>query len=178
MKKVWYNIDMEYIEIKEYFTDIETTENYSGYMYSVADAITIAILGSICGLKNVSQIHQWASSEKISKFLKEEFAINAVPCYFWLLTLLKMIKPESLNQCFVKFTEALLPQKKKVISVDGKTIRSTAKMDSYEKPLHIISAQISELKMTLAQKTCSGKSNEIPTVKELLNSLNIKRAVL
>ena len=166
------------IEIKEYFTDIETTENYSGYMYSVADAITIAILGSICGLKNVSQIHQWASSEKISKFLKEEFAINAVPCYFWLLTLLKMIKPESLNQCFVKFMEALLPQKKKVISVDGKTIRSTAKMDSYEKPLHIISAQISELKMTLAQKTCSGKSNEIPTVKELLNSLNIKSCLV
>lgn len=165
---------MENIEIKEYFTDIETTENYSGYMYSVADAITIAILGSICGLKNVSQIHQWASGEKISKFLKEEYAINAVPCYFWLLTLLKMIKPESLNQCFVKFTEALLPQKKKVISVDGKTIRSTEKMDSYEKPLHIISAQISELKMTLAQKTCDGKSNEIPTVKELISSLNIK----
>lgn len=85
-----------------------------------------------------------------------------------------MIKPESLNQCFVNFVEALLPQKKKVISVDGKTIRSTGKMDGYEKPLHIISAQISELKMTFAQKTCNGKRNEIPAVRELLSSLNIK----
>ncbi len=67
-----------------------------------------------------------------------------------------------------------MPQKKKVISVDGKTIRSTGKMDGYEKPLHIISAQISELKMTFAQKTCNGKRNEIPAVRELLSSLNIK----
>lgn len=70
-------------KIKEFFEELETTKEYHGYFYSVADAVTIIILGSICGLKNVSQIHQWAENEKIKKFLKEEFQIKEVPCYYW-----------------------------------------------------------------------------------------------
>ncbi len=68
--------------IKTYFTDVETEEEYAGYYYSVTDIITIAILGSICGLKNMSQIHQWAASDKVREFLKEKFAIERVPCYY------------------------------------------------------------------------------------------------
>lgn len=45
------------ITITEYFEDVETTREYNGYFCSVAEAITIVILGSICGLKNISQIH-------------------------------------------------------------------------------------------------------------------------
>uniref|UniRef100_UPI0040573590 hypothetical protein n=1 Tax=Agathobacter sp. TaxID=2021311 RepID=UPI0040573590 len=52
------------------------------------------ILGSICGLKNVSRIHQWAVSDRVNEFLKEKFGIENVPCYYWLLCLLKLIKPE------------------------------------------------------------------------------------
>lgn len=44
--------------ITEYFENVEITEEYNGYFCSVPDIITIAILGSMCGLKNISQIHQ------------------------------------------------------------------------------------------------------------------------
>ena len=44
------------------------------------------------------------------------------------------------------------------LSVDGKEIRSTEKMDIYEEPIHIVSAHISELKMTVAQETVAGIS--------------------
>lgn len=45
--------------ITEYFKEIELYEEYYGYFCSVADVITIVILGSICGLKNVknSDLH-------------------------------------------------------------------------------------------------------------------------
>lgn len=55
------------IDIREYFDELETTEDHMGYYYSVQDAAIIVILGSICGLKNVSQIHQWAKNERIMK---------------------------------------------------------------------------------------------------------------
>lgn len=48
---------------------------------SVAESITIVVLGSISGLKNVSQIHQWATGCRASGFLKEKFGfmeINAM----------------------------------------------------------------------------------------------------
>lgn len=161
--------------ITEYFEEIELTEEYDGYFCSVAEVITIAILGSICGLKNIRQIHQWASSDKVKEFLKEKFEISHVPCYYWILCLLKLIKPESLNHSFVNWVYTFMPENAKnlTISLDGKTICSTVGMDK-SSPLHIISAQVSELGLTLAQRSTDDKSNEIPAVQELLKELNIK----
>ena len=128
-----------------------------------SDIITIAILGSICGLRNVHQIHQWAASDKVSKFLKEKFGISHVPCYYWILRLLQLIKPESLNSCFADWVYSFMPKKSRdiTISLDGKTVCSTLKMEKIESPLHIISAQVCELGLTLAQRCTDDKSNGI-----------------
>lgn len=162
--------------ITEYFENVEITEEYNGYFCSVPDVITIAILGSMCGLKNISQIHQWAANDRVSEFLKEKFGINHVPCYYWILSLLKLIKPESLNKCFADWVYSFMPEKaeKMTISLDGKTICSTNRIEKIENPLHIISAQVCELGLTLAQRSTDDKSNEIPAVQELLKELNIK----
>ena len=166
--------------ITEYFEDVELYEEYNGYFCSVADVITIAILGSICGLRNIHQIHQWASNDRVSKFLKENFGINHVPCYYWILSLLRFVKPESLNRCFVDWVYSFMPEKSRdmTISLDGKTICSTVKMEKIKSPLHIISAQISELGLTLAQRCTDDKSNEIPAVQELLKELKIKDQIV
>ena len=46
--------------ITEYFEEVETIKEYDGYYYKISDMVTIVILGSICGLENPQQIHQWA----------------------------------------------------------------------------------------------------------------------
>ena len=126
-------------------------------------------------MKNVSQIHQWAESEKIRKLLKEKFAIGRIPYYYWLLSLLKIVKPESLNQCLKQWTTSLLPEDPTglTISVDGTTVCSTKRMKNCQQPLHIISTQLSKLGLTVASKSVCGKSNEIPTVQSLLEELDI-----
>ena len=166
--------------ITEYFEEVEITKEYDGYYYSVSEAITIVILGSICGLRNISQIHQWSKDERVSEFLKEKFGIERVPCYYWLLCLMKLIKSESLNRCFVNWVYSFMPEKAEriTIALDGKTICSTTRMNRYESPLHIVSAQLSELGITLAQRSVDGKSNEIPAVQELLRELNIKGSMI
>ncbi|MDR2489916.1 MAG: hypothetical protein LBD20_00770 [Spirochaetaceae bacterium] len=45
-------------------------------------------------------------------------------------------------------------------------------------PLHIISAQLAELGITLGQRTVGGKSNEIPAVRDLLCLLNVEGCVI
>jgi predicted transposase YbfD/YdcC len=113
-------------------------------------------------------------------FLREHFSIENIPCYYWFLCLLKLIKPESLNRCFIKWAQTFLPDNAKdlTISFDGKTIRSTGKMDRYESPLHIVSAQVADLGITFGQRTVDGKSNEIPAVRELLGLLDIEGCVV
>lgn len=60
------------------------------------------------------------------------------------------------------------------LSFDGKTICSTGAMERYENPVHIVSAHIAELGITLGQQTVSGKSNEIPALRELLDILALE----
>src|SRR5215469_2034996 len=162
--------------IKEYFSDIETTKEHSGYFCSVGEALTIVILGSLCGLRNTNQIHQWASNSRIHSFLSSHFGIQSIPCYYWLLCLLKLIKPQSLNRCFMQWVQSLAAGTLQglTLSVDGKTVRSIGKMEKYTKALHIVSAHIAGLGITFGQKTVCDSSNEIPAVRELLDALKIE----
>lgn len=166
--------------IREYFEEVEINKEYDGYYYAIPDAICIVLLGSLCGLKNIKQIHQWAVNARTKEFLKKELQIERIPCYYWLLCLLKLVKPDSLNQCLMNWAESLLPKERRniTIALDGKTIRSTGKMDSYTNPLHIVSAQLCEMGITLASKSVDGKSNEIPAVQELLKELDIRDCII
>jgi len=141
-------------KLAEYFKAVETTSTHNGYLCSVGEALAIAILGTFCGLRNTKQIHQWANNPRISAFLKEKFGIKKVPCCYWLLSLISLISPKSLNECFSKWVESLMPEgvNRYTVSFDGKTIRSTGKMSNYLSPLHIVSAHIAELGLTLVKK--------------------------
>lgn len=163
-------------KIREYFEEVETTKDYTGYYYSVGEALTIVILGSFCGLRNVNQIHQWAESVRVKELLATHFEIKHIPCYFWLLSLLKLIKPQSLNESFIKWVQSLIPPTEKglTLSFDGKTIRSTGKMGKYDSAMHIVSAQIAEFGIRFGQQTVYDKSNEIPAVQELIGKLTIE----
>jgi len=75
----------------------------------------------------------------------------------------------------MNWVESLVPEKPEgyTVSFDGKTIRSTSKMAEYENPLHIVSAHIAELGITFGQQAVYDKSNEIPTVRDLIKLLNL-----
>ena len=175
--------------------ELETEVEYDGYFCSIKDAVIIVTLGSMCELKSVMWIHSWSTTGTVSIFLAESFGIKRIPCYGRLLELLTLIKPDSLNCCMMKFVSSLCPEliaelekeqekqaknKKRpvTVSLDGKTIRSTAKMSKYDSPLHIVSAYASELGVTLAQKSVEGKSNEIPAVQELIKTLEISGCIV
>ena len=177
----------------ESLDDLETKEAYDGYFCSVKDAVIITILGSLCGLQNVKRIHEWATTEHVRAFLEKEFGIKRIPCYWWLLSLIALVTPDSLNICMKNWVRKIAPglvekieaeedkSKKKsqlTVAIDGKEVRSTEKMDKYDSPLHIVSAQLGELGLTLAQEAVDGKSNEIPAVQKLIKSLEISGCIV
>ena len=171
---------MDRTTLIDFFEEVETTEECNGYFCSIAEAIGIVVLGSLCGFRNVRQIHHWAENARVKEFLKEKFQIAHIPCYFWLLTLLKMVKPNTLNECMMKWASQFMPEDRNgtTISLDGKTIRSTVGRKSMDSPLHIISAQICEIGVTLASEAVEGKSNEIPAVQELLKKMDIEGCLI
>ena len=136
---------MGWEELIDALDELETEVEYDGYFCSIKDAVIIITLGSMCELKSVMRIHSWATTGTVSKFLAESFGIKRIPCYGRLPELPALIKPDSLNCCMMKFVASLYPEliaelekeqekqakKKKrpvTVSLDGKTIRSTAKI--------------------------------------------------
>lgn len=127
-------------------------------------------------MQNFKQIHEWATTEHICAFLEKEFGIKRIPCYWWLLCLIALMTPASLNLYMKNWVSKIAPgiaekieaeeekpEKKTqpTVAIDGKEVRSTEKMDGYDSPLHIVSAQLGELGLTLAQEAVDGKSKEI-----------------
>ncbi len=49
-------------KLLECFEALETMQEHNGYFCSISQAISIVVLGSVCGLRNASRIHQWAAS--------------------------------------------------------------------------------------------------------------------
>jgi predicted transposase YbfD/YdcC len=165
--------------IEEHFGEVGTKNPYNGYFYSVTDAITIAVLGTFCGLSDMKKIIQWAIDERVRSFLKKHFAIYEIPCYSWFTQIVGNIDPKSFNECFTNWILSFINEMSGMtISFDGKTVRSTAKRRNYSNPLHIVSAQLAEFGITIGQKAVDGKSNEIPTVRALLDLLDVKGCMI
>ena len=104
---------MGWEELIDALEELETEVEYDGYFCSIKDAVIIVTLGNMSELKSVMRIHSWATTKAVSTFLAQAFGINnpdaehrgikafarikRIPCYGWLLELLALIKPDSLN---------------------------------------------------------------------------------
>ena len=168
------------MNIREYFRGVKTTIEHNPYHCSTERILQIVILGTICGLENPKKIHRWASNEKIIRFLAEHFGVLTIPCYSQFTTILGIIEPKSLNDCFMKWVKSILPESLKdmVIAVDGKTIRSTSKMSRCTETVHMVSAHVASLGITIGQVSVEEKSNEIPAVRELVRLLDIEGCIV
>jgi len=165
--------------IIEEIEKITTTEEYEGYFYKVSDVVKIMILGLMCSMKTMSEIHAWSQGKHQIKMLKEVFGIKQISCYSHFTNLVGMIDSEELNKIFMEFFQKIVVSVVgKTIAFDGKTVCSTTNKNKFKSPLHIASAFVIENGITIGQLATDEKTNEIPTVRELIKLLDITGATV
>lgn len=172
---------MDYLKkLQEMAAEVESEKAYKGYWYKISDIVTILAIGLLSGLQNAHEIWQWANSRRVAELFHTYFEIKRMPCYAQFMNILGNINVESLNHSFMKWCKLLLEDNiaGKTVAIDGKTICSTVNMQAYTSPLHIVSAYISEMGITIGQLATEDKSNEIPTVQALIKLLDIKGAIV
>ena len=109
----------------------------------------------------------------VKAIFSEHFGIVKIPCYAQFMNILGNIDADSLNVSFMKWCKLLIEDNVcgRTIAMDRKTVCATANMQSYSNPLHIVSAYITKLGITIGQLATEAKSNEIPTVQALIELL-------
>jgi predicted transposase YbfD/YdcC len=158
---------------------IKISKEYDGYFYKVSDVVKIMMLGLMCSLKTMSEIHAWSQGKHQMKMLKETFGIKQISCYSHFTNLAGMIDGEELNKIFMEFFKKMVDSVVgKTIAFDGKTVCSTTNKSKFKSPLHIASAFVVENGITIGQLATDEKSNEIPTVRELIKLLDITGATV
>ena len=121
-------------------------------------------------------------AENYQDYLRKYIELkNGIPSHYTIRRVMGMISPEILHQLYGKWQERLLNQNegellKKIICIDGKTMRSNKKGDG--KAGHIVSAWSKEDGFCLGQKAVEEKSNEITAIPELLDKIQIKSQII
>ena len=120
-------------------------------------------------------------AESNQKYLRKYINLeNGIPSHDTLSRVMGMISPEIIQQLYAKWQEALDRNAgellKKIICIDGKTMRSNKKNDG--KPSHIVSAWSKENGFCLGQKAVEEKGNEITAIPDLLDKLQIEGQVI
>ena len=170
--------------IMELFEEIPDPRRPGGNIqHKMVDLLVIILLGVISGCETWIEIEDYAhaKNEWLKTFLELPGGVPSNDTYRRLMT---RILPQKLEEAYRQW---VLPYVGgcigKHIAIDGKTIcaASNYRLSSEETPegkLHIISAWVREDGISLGQIKTDEKSNEITAIPKMLDTMDIKGAVV
>lgn len=145
--------------------------------YTLFELILIVLSSAISGYLDPEDMAYFAKEKAdwLRKFAPFKFG---TPSHETLRYFLCAINPAHLVQGFVEcVSKSDFDFKDDIISIDGKTIRGSGSQDS-KSAIHAINAWSNEHGITLAALESRGKKNEIKTIPEVIDMLDVKRATM
>ena len=166
-------------EIIGYLRLIEDRRQEWKVVHLLIDIVVIVLFAT---LANADDWHEMEifGQENLELLRKYVRLANGVPSHDTIQRVMSSIKPEvmeGVQKLWNEYTsrsegEAL----KKVVSIDGKTIRGNGNKN--QEALHVVSAWSKDQGVCFGQKAADGKGNEIPLIKQLLDTLNVANQVV
>lgn len=160
--------------ISDFFSDL-TEYRGSNKRHKLIDIITIALCAVICGADTWEDIEEFGNTkmEWFERFLELP---HGIPGHDTFARVFASLDPKEFQQAFLKWVEAVRTVTKRIVAIDGKTLRRSHEKN--KSPLHLVSAWALENKMVLGQIKTREKSNEITAIPELLRVLELEGCIV
>lgn len=145
----------------------------------LVDVVAIAVCGVLVGCDGPTAIRLWA--EQREEWLREFLTLpEGLPSKDCLRRVLSRLKGDALAKCFAGWVAECLGTDGggRLIAIDGKTLRRSHDKKNHLGALHVVSAWASEAGISLGQLTTEEKSNEITAIPELLDAIDLEKAVV
>ncbi len=157
------------------FEELEDPRISSLVTYPLDEILFATLCSVIAGCDDFEEVVLFAHDHL--SYLRKYFSYDhGFPKEQCLIKLFSRIDGDHFEQCFNKWLSKTVEHVKGVIAIDGKTIRGSGHKG--RKALHIVSAFMHENGLLIGQKKVNDKSNEITAIPELLDSLEIKGAIV
>lgn len=174
----------EIFKLKEKAKMLEDVRQKNKKVYKIWDIVVVVILAVLSDCNEWSEIEDFAYERKdfLKKYLKLTGGIPTAKTYERVIGL---IDSQELNKIFIEFCERIQTPKtrefKEILSFDGKVEKGSARQKGLfydeRKPLNVLSVYSDKLEMCIDQEMIEDKTNEIPTVKRIIERLNLKDVI-
>ena len=166
-------------ELLDWLEYIEDDRQQRKVRHTLKDILVIVLFATLANADDWVEMALFAESyqDYLRKYIELK---NGIPSHDTIRRVMGMISPEIIQQLYGKWQDRLNQNEgellKKIICIDGKTMRSNKRGDG--KASHIVSAWSKESGFCLGQKAVEEKSNEIVAIPELLDKIQIKGQIV
>lgn len=142
--------------------------------HKLGDILVMGFLTTVCNGEDFIDMEHFGIARRswLETFLELP---NGIPDSDTFRRVFERVNPQELADCLRDWLD-IHSEKRGVVSVDGKTIRGSK--SSGHKAYHVVSAFVSENRITLGEIKTDEKSNEITAVPELLEMLELAGTIV
>jgi predicted transposase YbfD/YdcC len=147
------------------------------FRHSLVTIVFISLVGVLCGAKDWEEIVQAAEGmiDWISKYVDTS---SGIPSNATLKRVMSLIPTKSLEGLLSGIKSLASSLENDIVAIDGKTLRGSCGWGKDAHPLHLLHAWSTNEGVCLAQETVDEKSNEITAFPTLIESLELKGAIV
>ena len=164
--------------MNESFNSIRDTRQHAQVRHDLYEIIAMTIAAMIGNCDGWDEIEDFCQSKET--WLREHMGLeleHGIPSETTFARVWGQIDPDAFRACFTQWTNRVHEKLTgEVISIDGKSVRGSK--SEKRKPIHMISAWVTEQELVLGQMCVEEKTNEIPTVPLLLELLDISGCIV
>lgn len=157
----------------EYLAQVEDKRKNKGKRHPLLAILGLVCAAMLCGCKTYRAISEWGRNQGASIARKLGFTHEKTPCPATLFLIFQQIEVRHLEGLLGAWSLQFCSMA--AFAIDGKTLRGSKKQGATG--THLLSVVSHQLGITVAQKAIEEKSNEIPSVIPLLETLVLKGCV-
>ncbi len=171
-------------ELKESFKYYITDTRQKGKItYKIWDIIMYVILANFSDVYDWEEIHDFIKIHQ--KWLRSFLLMTGgIPTEKTIENIFSIISPKELETVLVSFYKSLIgtTKDKDLVNIDGRVDRGSSRnktdYNEKKKPLNVLNAYSNKYGICLASEEIEDKTNEIPTIPDILDRFNVKGVII
>jgi predicted transposase YbfD/YdcC len=168
------------VSLQHHFADLIDPRCERTRQHELLDIIGIALCAVISGAEAWTAIEAYGHAKR--DWLAQFFRLpNGIPSHDTFRRVFCLLDPEAFQRSFAAWVAALAEcgvGDRRLVPIDGKTVRRSGRRGCGLAPLHLVSAWAGTNHVSLGQVAVDDKSNEITAIPRLLRLLDLAGALV
>lgn len=170
--------------LKDGMKELTDTRIKNKCIYKIWDVVVCVIISVLCGKKDWEEIHDFVEDKYdfFKSFLKMTGGIPSAKTYERIMAI---IDYKELERILLKFFQSItkdILDGIEILNFDGRVNNGSKRKQTIKRdevsPLNMLNVYSNKYGLCIASEIIDNKTNEIPTVKAIVESMNLKDAVV